>query len=119
MILDSTLLSLQAVLVGAITTSQPEVTVDYVLWNARGERTKPQTYRVALNSTTDVVILPAPTTPGFVHEPLRISIYNKDTASITVIVKTDDGTTERIENRKTLTTLTSYCWEQMQGWYTP
>lgn len=117
MILDDTTLKLEAVLTGAVAANQPEVHVDYKVWNAEGTTSRPATYRTALNSTTDVTILAAPTTKGYVLEPMRVVIYNKDTASVTVIVKTDNGTTERIEVRQTVTTLKSLCWEQGVGWY--
>lgn len=117
MILDSTSLKLEAVLAGAITTNQPEVTVDYVQWNLNGEKTKPATFRTALNSGTDVTILAAPTTVGFVVEPMSISIYNKDTVNVIVTIKTDDGSTERIMKKHTLTTTQSLLWEKAVGWY--
>jgi len=116
MILDKTTLKLEAVLAGAISANQPEATVTYVTWNNDGVPTKPGTFRAALNSTTDVTILAAPGQQGWVLEPISIAIYNKDTASVTVIVKTDDGT-ERILVRQTLATLESLCWDKGVGWY--
>ena len=109
-------LKMEAVLAGAVSANQPEVTVDYRDWNPAGEPTQPATFRVALNSNTDVTILAAPT-PNPVREPLEISIYNKDTASVVVTVKTDDGTTERIIIKQTLLTLESLCWSKKEGWY--
>lgn len=117
MILDSTLLNLQAVLVGAVSANQPECHVDYIQWNSEGVPTKPRTFRTALNSTTDVNILAAPATATFILEPIAVSIYNKDTASVTVIVKTDDATTERIIVKATLLTLETLCYEKGRGWY--
>lgn len=119
MILDSTILKLEAVLAGAITTNQPEVHVDYFVWNNKlGETTtKPATFRTALNSTTDVTILAAPASPGYVFEPFHICIYNKDTVAITVIVKTDNGTTEYIQVKQTIASLKSLIWERGVGWY--
>jgi hypothetical protein len=115
MILD-TATKLEAVLVGAVSASQPEVHVDYKDWSVANEETSPQYTRSALNSTTDVTILAAP-----VNNPKRevteVSIYNKDSASVTVIVKTDDGTTERIITRVTLATLETLFYGKMQGWY--
>lgn len=117
MILNSTMISLQAVLAGAVAANQPEFCVDYVQWFTDGESAKPATYEGALNSNTDVSILPAPMTQGAVFEPLRVSIYNKDTASVTVTVKTDDGTNERILIKATLLTLETLNWERGEGWY--
>lgn len=115
MILDPSS-KLEAVLAGAVTANQPEVHVDYFDWNPQGEQTKPAPFRVALNSTTDVTILAAPQV-GFIREVLRLSIYNKDTASVTVIIKTDDGTTERIICKATLLTLETLNFEKDRGWY--
>lgn len=117
MILDSTLLKLEAVLAGAVSANQPEVNVSFVTWNSEGVPTKPATTRTALNSSTDVTILAAPTTQGQVREPTFISIYNKDTASITVTIKTDDGTTERIIIKCLLTAGRTLFWEKGFGWY--
>ena len=115
MILDTTL-KLEAVLAGAVAANQPEVHVFYTDWNASGEQTPPAPFRVALNSGTDVTILAAP-----VANPIRqieeIHIYNKDTSSVTVTVKTDDGTTERILFKGVVATLKSLCWSPNTGWY--
>lgn len=117
MILDSTLRKLQAVLAGAVSANQPESIVDFVVWNVKGEASKQGTYPIALNSNADVTILPAPTTAGEVREITRVSIYNKDTASVTLTVKTDDGTTEFILHKETLLTLESIHFEKGRGWY--
>lgn len=117
MILDSTLLSLKAVLAGAVSANQPDVHVDYRVWDVTGNPTKPGTFRVALNSTSDVIILPAPKIQVVVFDPIQLSIYNKDTATVTVAVKTDDGTTQRIIIQKALTTLQTLHWSPTSGWY--
>ena len=117
MILNGTLMKLEAVLAGAVAANQPEVTVDYIDWNPQGAPTPPAQFRVALNSTTDVTILAAPV-GNPTREPIRIAIYNKDTASVTVTVKTDDGTTERIIMKKVLATLETLHFEKGSGWYT-
>ena len=106
---------LEAVLAGAVTANQPEAHVDYVDYNLQGEKTAPSPYRSALNSTTDVTILAAPATNPS-REPIEVNIYNKDTASVTVTVKTDDGTTERIIVRRTLTTLQTLQWKTNIAW---
>lgn len=116
-VLDSTSLKLEAVLAGAVSANQPEVTVTYVAYNRDGREAKPATYRTALNSASDVSILAAPSVAGVVLEPRFISIYNKDTASVTVTVKTDDGTTERIICKATLATLEVLIYENGKGWY--
>jgi hypothetical protein len=114
--LDSSL-KMEAVLAGAVAANQPDVHVDYSVWNNEGKQTKPAPFRTVLNSTTDVTILAAPGTVGFINDPEFISIYNKDTASVTVTVKTDDGTTERIIQKVTLLTLEALQYEKGRGWY--
>jgi hypothetical protein len=110
-------IKLEAVLAGAVSANQPEYHVDYIDWTNDNQQTIPnEPSRGALNSTTDVTILTAPTNNPR-REIQRISIYNKDTASVTVTVKTDDGTTERIIIKKTVATLDSLCWERGRGWY--
>ena len=115
MILDLSL-RLEAVLAAAVAANQPEVTVDYLDWNSEAQSTTPAVARTALNSTTDVTILAAPVLNPK-RDIQRVTIYNKDTASVQVTVKTDDGTTERILVRRTLTTLQSLCFEKNAGWY--
>ena len=115
MILDTTI-RLEAVLAGAVAANQPEVHVDYVDWNPGNEQTAPATFRVALNSSTDVTILAAPVANSK-RQITNASIYNKDTASVTVTVKTDDGTTERIIIKAVLATLEVLLYDQNAGWY--
>lgn len=115
MILSSSL-KLEAVLAGAVAANQPEVHVDYFDWNPQGVQTKPAPFRVALNSNTDVTILASPL-PGFVREPMLISIYNKDTSAVTVTIKTDDGSTERIIHKTLLDIGRTLFWERGVGWY--
>lgn len=117
MILDQTILYLEAVLAGAVSANQPEAHVDFVVWNNAGEQSKPATKRTALNSTTPVKICAAPLTQGFVIEPLRVVIYNKDTATVIVTVNTYDGTTRFIEVKQSVPTLKSLIWEKTTGWY--
>lgn len=114
MILDPTL-KLEAVLALAVAANQPEVHVDYIDYNQQNQPTIPSPSRTALNSATDVTILSAPTNQR--REVIRLTVYNKDTASVTVTIKTDDGTTERIIIKAILLTLEALCWEKWRGWY--
>ena len=116
MILDSTL-RLEIILTAAKTTNDMDVTVDYKDWNVEGKTTKPGTFRAASNGVTDVIILAAPIVVGTIREPLRVAVYNKDTVDKIAIIKTDNGTTEFIEVRKTLLTLQTLAWEKGVGWY--
>jgi len=115
MILDSSL-KLEAVLSGAVAANQPEVHVWYVDWNLQGETSPPVPSRTALNSSTDVTILAAPVSSP-AREVQSLTIYNKDSASVTVTVKTDDSTTERIIQKQTLATTETFCYEKGVGWY--
>lgn len=120
---------LQAVLGGAVATTQPKATVSYIDMNpattAQVQAQRGTTYQVPLNSTTDVTIAsppgasPAGTTgqSGYVRMIDYVGIYNEDTASVTVTVKIDDAGTERILIKATLATLESLYYEDGRGWY--
>jgi len=114
-ILDRTL-KLEAVLAGAVAANQPEVHVDYMDHAPDGKPSVPGTFRVALNSNTDVTILAAPVANP-IREPIMVSVYNKDTSSVVVTIKTDDGTTERIIIKTTVQTGRTLFWEKTGGWY--
>lgn len=116
MILSGTLISLQAVLAGAVATAQPECHVAYVDYNKDGAETPPAEQRSALNNTTDVTILDAPPFNP-TREVRSLNLYNKDTATVTVTIKTDDGTTERILIKIALLTLETMGWEKGRGWF--
>jgi hypothetical protein len=114
MILD-TVTKIEAVLAGAVSTNQPEYHVWYIDYNKDGQPTLKALSRGALNSASDVTILAAPPfNPS--REVIAIDIYNKDTATVVVFVKTDDGATERILTRKSLTTLQTLTWTANAGW---
>ena len=115
MILD-TLTKLEIDLDAAITTNQLDVQVTYVDWNKSGVTTNPAMFRTASNSTTDVTILAAPV-QNPVREVLRVAVYNKDTASATVTIKSDNGTTEHIEVKQVLLTTETLAYEKGMGWY--
>jgi hypothetical protein len=125
LILDHSL-TLEAVLGGAVSANQPEFHVDYFVrdnnspqQNVAWQPPKPSTLRGALNSTTDVTLISPTTgrysTQGFVAEVIRISIYNKDTAAVTVTVKTTDGT-DRIERKRALAVGQTLSYERGSGW---
>ena len=116
MILDTNL-KLEAVLGGAVSANQPAAHIHYVDWNRDGVPSAPATFRVALNGASDVTILAAPGINGPRREVIRASIYNRDTANVTVTVKTDDGTTEHIVAQTILATLETLHFEKGRGWY--
>lgn len=107
---------LEAVLDGAVSANQPVVHFTYHDWSMNNELTAPATFRAALSSTADVTILAAPTTSPR-REPIAMSLYNKDTASVTVTLKSDDGTTEYVLAKITLLTLESLHWTKATGLY--
>src|SRR3990167_10779861 len=107
--------TLQALLAGAGAANQPEVHVDSVDHTQEGVQSPNATQRAALSSTTDVDILAAPVSNPL-REVVEVMIYNKDTASVTVTVKTDNGTTERIIVKRTLTTLQTLFYTREGGW---
>lgn len=118
--LDSTLLKLQAVLAGAITTNQLDCHVwfyDVPSQTKEGnEDYRGAVKRTASNSTTDVDICSAPSNNGVTRVITGISIYNKDTVSATVTVKTDDATTEFILVKQALAATETLFYDGA-GWY--
>jgi hypothetical protein len=104
------------VLAGAVSANQPEVHVSYRDWTAENQPARPEMSRTALNSASDVTILASPTISPR-REVLWIALYNKDTASVTLTLKTDDGTTERIIAKKVLATLETLHWSRESGLY--
>lgn len=116
MILDTNL-RLEAVLGGVVSANQPVAHIHYVDWNHNGIQSSPATFRVALNGAADVTLLAAPGVNGPRREVIRATIYNRDTANVTVTVKTDDGTTEYIVAQTILATLETLHFEKGRGWY--
>ena len=115
MILDTNL-RLELKKDAAASASEPEFHVDYVDWSREGKESSPAVSRGALSASADVVILAAPGDNNPRREPIRFTVYNKDTASHSFTLKTDDGTTERIITRQTLLTLETLSWEKGSGW---
>ena len=115
MILDTTL-RLEIILTAAKTTNDMNVTVDYRDWNTQGQETPPAPFRVVSNGVTAVTILAAPV-QNPVREPLRICVYNTDTATKTVRIRTNDGTTAYIDIEYALPSLKSLIWSKRTDWY--
>ena len=111
MITITTTHKIQAVLAGAVSASQPHYWTDYIdtADDAVGQGNG------TLNDTTDVDIVAAPSSGDRLVK--QIHVYNADTASVTVTVKTDAGGTERILRKATLTTGQSLVYNSSSGWY--
>lgn len=118
--LTNTTIKLQIVLAGAITTNQLKITCGWVDQNPQNEFTRGGQQQATSNSTTDVDLVNALGTgkDNYVRNIDSIFVYNRDTASATVIIKTDDGGTEFEIVRRTLLTLEMLAYEHSKGWYT-
>jgi hypothetical protein len=90
MFLDAITRKLQAVLAGAITTTNPTVVCDWVDLSATA--TTPGTTVNNLNGTTAVDIIPAPAA-ATQRKVNGISIYNADTVAVQCTVRYNDNAT--------------------------
>lgn len=108
-------LTLQFVLTAAKTTNDMDLHADFVDENREGALTKEASVRASSNGTTVITLISAPP-QDFIRKPVRISIYNKDTADKIGILQTTDGTTVDIIWRMTITTLKSVLWERGTQW---
>lgn len=111
--LAATTEKLQAVLAGAIATTQPQAIVCYS--DDNGTTYVGGSQRTALNSTADVDILAAPAA-STVRDVDYLSIYNRDTASVTVTVKYDVSATDSVIITVTLLTLETLIYTHAGGW---
>lgn len=96
LILDATNKTIQALLSGAVATTQPEATASWA--DDDGSTLVEGSTNIALNSTTPVTVVgsPASSTRRVVKD---IYIENKDTAPVTVTVRyNNNGTTYNIES---------------------
>jgi hypothetical protein len=114
--LNTTSLTIKGVLAAAPATTQPTFEVSY------GDHSS-STYAGKVeygtfSGTTAVTVLSAPSTSNREHIVKSITIYNKDTASVTATIYLDDGTTT--SNLQKVTLLAGYFahYEAGHGWYT-
>jgi hypothetical protein len=99
LILDGSLISLQAALAGAITTTNPTFVTNYA--DNLGSGITEGATDGALNGVTDVTIVPAPS--GSNRRIIKnITIFNGDTAAVTVLIKYDNNATQRTLVKVTL-----------------
>ena len=116
MTLDPTM-KLECAMSGSASASQPEVQVIFVDWTPDPQRQAiPLPMRTKLSHATDVTVLPAPTGIAQSREVIHFSCYNKDTATQTVTVKSDDGSAEFIYVKQILTTGKTLTWDKNAGW---
>ena len=127
---STTTQKLQAFLGGAAATTNPTVTVSSYIVPPQSKTVSgtngsiagdPSEYRSApqftvLAGATETDIADAPP-EGSVKDINFISIYNTDTASVTVTVCVDDNGTNRLLIKATLGTLESLYYEDGRGWY--
>ena len=69
-----------------------------------------------MNNSTAITVLAAPV-QNMRLEVLGLSLYNKDTNTVSTLFQTDNGAVERIINRSILLTNEMLGWEQGYGWY--
>lgn len=111
--LDSTV-KLQAVLAGAVSTTQPQITVCASDQSSAGYAGLAPV-RTATNNTTDVDILAAPAASTF-RDVDFLNVLNRDTASITITIKFDQGGVDTIITTVTLLTLETLQYVHGSGW---
>lgn len=116
--LSNTTKKLQAVLGGAVTTSQPQAVVSFFDENNSGEKTRGADQETNLNSSTDVDICNALGTgkESYTRNIDTLTIYNRDTVAATVTVKIDDGGTETILVRRAVPPSGTLTYDHESGW---
>lgn len=111
--LDTVNTSLEVVLAGAITTTQPQVTTCYSTKTSTGYAGAKTT--VATNSTTNVTLVSAPAASAIVDVDY-LSVYNRDTASITFTIQYNVSSTRTVIVKWTLATLETAVYVHGSGW---
>lgn len=114
-VLDATTDNLEAVLGGTVTTNQPDYYVTYV--DVTTTTYTPGESHGALNNTTDVIIAAAPAA-STQRQVKFLSIFNRDTVSVTVTVKLDDGSNQRTLWRGVLAANEMAQYADGEGWFT-
>ncbi len=115
MILGASTRRIRAYLSGAPATTNPDFLTAWADHNLITHAFDPDDLRGALNGTTPVEIIPGPAT-GFKRQVKLISIYNRDTAGVTVLVESYDGTDQRRWVRAILQPDWSLQWEPGGSW---
>ncbi len=107
--------SLQAVLAGAVSTTQPQATVCFSDDVAAAATYTGSTQLAVLNSTTDVTICAAPAA-STVRDIDFVSIHNRDTATVNATVKFDVASVDSTIVRVSLLTLECLQYTHSDGW---
>jgi hypothetical protein len=113
--LNTTSQTIKGKLSAAVATTQPTFETSY------GDHSS-STYSGkvefgAFNGTTAVTLLSAPSVSNREHICKSIAVFNKDTASVTVEIYIDDGSSTSILQKVTLGSLYSLHYEAGHGWY--
>jgi hypothetical protein len=95
-VLDSTAKSIKAVLASSVATSNPDFVVAYA--DTSDNTFSELSSDGQLNGTTDVTLVAAPAS-GVKRTIKSISVYNRDTAPVIVVIKLDVSGTQRILQR--------------------
>lgn len=118
-ILDSDTKKLQFYLAGAISSTNPTVTVNYYdipqQTKTDNQPLRGATRFTVLDGVTETDVCPAPN-QGVVRVINYINIYNADSASVDCFVVIDDNGTNRIQIKVTLATTESALWVPNSGW---
>lgn len=93
-ICDSTLKSLEVILVGAITTNQLDFHVDFVDLDSTFTISTASEADGTTNSTTAVTMMAAPAS-GHTRQVKYLTVFNNDTVAATVIVRINNNGTFR------------------------
>jgi hypothetical protein len=118
--LDRTNRKLEAVLAGAITTTQPHCIVSFYDVPAQSKddfsEYRGATKITATNSATAVTICEAPGVNGTVRNIDYISIQNRDSVSATVTVQIDDANTDYVLVSQSVAAGKTLEWTRSAGW---
>ena len=114
-ILDATTDSLQAVLAGAVVTTEPSFYASYI--DVTTSTYTPGENHGATTGATDVTLVAAPGA-STQRQVKYVSIYNRDTASVTVTIELDVSATDTILTRAILQPNETLEYTDGQGWKT-
>lgn len=115
MILDTTM-KLEAILSTSTSTTQLDITVDFIEYGADGKPTIPGFVRTRTNNSTAVTILPAPVAPSKARKVIGLTAYNADVIAETLTVRSNIATTTFVYQKQSLAVGESLVYERKGGW---